>query len=73
MKAKINTQKVEVNRIIIDYINPEHEGVQLLIEYYNAITITSTHKIYTKSISLVPHKPYSILLLHCGPSTQCPE
>ena len=33
MKAKINTQEVEVNRIRIDYIKPGHEGVQLLIEY----------------------------------------
>jgi len=37
MKAKINIQEVEVNRIRIDYIKPGHEGVQLLIEYYNAI------------------------------------
>jgi len=27
MKAKINTQEVEVNRIRIDYIKPEHKGV----------------------------------------------
>jgi len=27
MKAKKNTQEVEVNRIRIDYIKPEHEGV----------------------------------------------
>ena len=72
MKTKINTQEVEVNRIRIDYIKPGHEGVQLLIEYYNAIQATSTHKIYTKSTSLVPHRPYSTLLLHCGTS-QCLE
>jgi len=64
MKAKINTQEVEVYRIRIDYIKPRHEGVQLLIEYYNAIPTTSIHKIYTKSISLEPHRPYSLLLLH---------
>jgi len=34
MKAKINTQEVEMNKI--DYIKPGHKGVQLLIEYYNA-------------------------------------
>jgi len=73
MKAKINTQEVEVNIIRIYYIKPGYEGVQLLIEYYNAIPATSTHKIYTKSTSLVPYKPYSILLLHCGASTQCSE
>jgi len=38
MKAKINIQEVEVNKIRIDYIKPEHEGVQLLIKYYNAIS-----------------------------------
>jgi len=27
MKAKINTQEVEVNRIRIDYIKPGQEGV----------------------------------------------
>jgi len=37
MKAKTNTQDVEVYRIRIDYIKPGHEWVQLLIEYYNAI------------------------------------
>jgi len=63
MKANIITQEVEVYRIRIDYIKPEHEGVQLLIKYYNATPTTSTHKIYTKSTSLVPHRPYSILLL----------
>ena len=73
MKAKINTQEVEVNRIRIDYIKPGHEGVQLLIEYYNAIPAASTHKIYTKSTSLVSHRPYSTLLLHCGTSIQCLE
>jgi len=30
MKAKINTQEVEVYSIKIDYIKPGHEGVQLL-------------------------------------------
>jgi len=55
----------------MDYIKPEHEEAQLLIEYYSAIIATSTHKIYTKSTSLMPHRPYSILLLHCGASTQC--
>jgi len=69
MKAKINTHEIEANIIKIDYIKPRHEGVQLLIEYYNAIPTTFTHKIYTKSTSLVPHKPYSTLLLHCGTST----
>jgi len=64
MKVKINAQEVEVYIIRIDYIKPGHEGVQLLIEYYNAIPATSTHKIYTKNISLVPHRPYSIQLLH---------
>jgi len=53
IKAKINTQEVEVYRIKIGYIKPRHEGVQLLIEYYNAILVASTHKIYTKHISLV--------------------
>jgi len=71
MKAKINTQGVEVYGIRIDYIKTGHEGVQLLIEYYNAIITTSTHKIYTKSISIAPHRPYSILLLHFIASTQC--
>jgi len=33
MKAKINTQEVEMNRIIIDYIKPGHVGVQLLVKY----------------------------------------
>jgi len=56
MKAKINTQEVKKYRIRIDYIKPGHEGVQLLIEYYNAISAISTHKIYTKSIYFVPHK-----------------
>jgi len=51
-------QGVEVNKIKIDYIKPGHEKVQLLIEYYNAIPTTSTHKIYTKSTSVVPHRPY---------------
>jgi len=64
MKVKINTQEVELNRTRIDYIKPKHEGVQLLIKYYNAISTAFTHKIYTESISLVPHKLYSILLLH---------
>jgi len=50
-----------VNKIKIDYIKPGHKGVQLLIEYYNAIAASSTHKIYTKSTSLGPHIPYSIL------------
>jgi len=50
MKAKINTQEVEVNKIRIDYIKPGHKGVQLLIEYYNAIPTACTHKIYTKTI-----------------------
>jgi len=44
MKAKINTQEVEVNKIRIGYIKPEHEGVQLLIKYYNAIPTTSTQR-----------------------------
>jgi len=35
-------------------------------EYYNVIPPISTHK-----ISLVPHRPYSILLLHFGASTHC--
>jgi len=69
MKAKINTQEVEVNRIRIDYIKPGNKGVQLLTEYYNAIPVVSTHKTYTKSTSLVPHKPYFVLILHCGAST----
>jgi len=63
MKAKINTQKLEMYRIRIDNIKLGHKGVQLLIEYYNAISTTSTHKIYTKSISL-SLRPYSLLLLH---------
>jgi len=71
MKAKINTREVEVNIIIIDYIKPGYEIVQLLIEYYNVIPTTSTHKIYTKSTSLVPHRPHSILLLQFWVSTQC--
>ena len=62
MKAKINTQKVEVNRTRIDYIKLGHEGVQLLIEYYNAIPATSIHKIYTKSVSLMLHRPQFVLL-----------
>ena len=37
IKAKINTQEVEMNRIRTGYIKPRHEGVTLLIEYYNAI------------------------------------
>jgi len=49
MKAKINIQEVEVNRIKTDYIKPRHGGVRLLIEYYNAIPAASTHKIYTKA------------------------
>jgi len=53
-------QEVEVNIIRIDYIKLGHKGVQLLIEHYNAIPATSTHKIYTKSTSYVPHIPYSI-------------
>jgi len=60
-----------VNRIISNYIKPGHKGVQLLIEYYNAILATSTHKIYTKGTSVMPHRPYFTLLLHCGASTQC--
>jgi len=71
MKAKINTQEVEVNRIRINYIKHGHKGVQLLVEYYNAIPAASTHKIYTKSTSLVPHRPSSVLVLHCRTSTQC--
>jgi len=71
MKTKINIQEVEVNRIIIDYIKLGHERVQLLIEYYNAIPATFTHKIYTKSTSLVHHRPSFVLILHCGASTQC--
>jgi len=55
MKVEINTQGVEVNKIRIDYIKLEHEGVQLLIKYYNAIPTTFTHKVYTKSTSLVSH------------------
>jgi len=55
MKAKINTQEVEVNKIRTDYIKLGHKKVQLLIEYYKAIPAASTHKIYTKSISLMPH------------------
>jgi len=47
MKANIKTQEVEVNKIRTDYIKPGHEGVQLLIEYYNAIPAASIHKIYT--------------------------
>jgi len=62
-----------VNRIKIDYIKPGHQGVQLLIEYYNEIPTTSTHKIYTKSTSLVPYKSYFTILLHCGASTHCLE
>jgi len=50
MKAKLDTQEVGVY-----IIKPRHEGVQLLIEYYNAIPVASTHKIYTKSTSLVSH------------------
>jgi len=73
MKAKINTKEVEVNRIKINYIKPGHEGVKLFIEYYNAIPATSTHKIYTKSTSLVPHRPYYVLILHYEASTQCLE
>jgi len=69
MKAKINTQEVEVYGIRINYIKLGHERVQLLIEYYNVITAASTHKIYTKSISIFPNKPYSILLLHFLAST----
>jgi len=56
---------------IIDYIKPGHEGLQLHIEYYNEILAVSTHKIYTKSISLVSQKPYFILLLHFLAFTQC--
>jgi len=70
MKTKINTQEVRVYRIKIDYIKPVHEGVHLLIEYYHAIPTTSTHKIYAKSTSLVPHILYSILLLHFSAITQ---
>jgi len=36
MKAKINIQEVGIYRIRIDYIKFGHEGVQLLIEYYNS-------------------------------------
>ena len=64
MKAKINIQEVEVYKIRIDYIKLGHKGIQLLIEYYNVIPAAFTHKIYTKSISLVPHRPYSFLRLH---------
>jgi len=71
MKAKINAQEVKVKIIITDYIKLGHEGVQLLIEYYNAISIASTHKIYTKTISIVPRRPYSFILIHCGALTQC--
>jgi len=71
MKAKINTQEVQVNRIRINYLKPGHEGVQLLIKYYNEIPKASTHKIYTKSTSHVPRGPYSIMLLHFWVSTQC--
>ena len=39
--------------------------------FYPKIPPASTHKIYTKSIFLVPHKPCSTLLLHCGAYTQC--
>jgi len=60
-----------IYRIIIDYNKPRHEGGKLLIEYYNTILVASTHKIYIKSIFLVPHKPYSIILLHFLASTQC--
>jgi len=62
-----------VSRIRINYIKHGHEGVQLLIEYYNAILVASTRKIYTKSTFIVPHRPYSALLLHCGTFTQCLE
>jgi len=51
MKVKINAQEVEVYRIIIDYIKLRHEGVQLLIKYYNKIPTTSTHKIYSPRAS----------------------
>jgi len=71
MKAKINIQEVEVYRIRIDYIKPGHEGVQLLIEYYNAFPTTFTNKIYNKSNSHVPHRPYFILMLRFLASTQC--
>jgi len=73
MIEKINTQEVKVNRIRIDYIKPGHEEVQLLIEYYNAILTAYTPKIYTKSTSLVSHRPHSILLLQFWVSTQCLE
>jgi len=71
MKAKINTEEVEVNGIRIDYIKPGHEGVQLLITYYNAILAAITHKIYIKSTSLMPHRPYFFPILHYGASTEC--
>jgi len=71
MKEQVNTQEAEVYRIIIDYIKLRHKGVQLLIEYYNAILVASTHKIYAKRISLVPHILYSILLLYLLALTQC--
>ena len=51
-----------MNRIRIDYIKPGHEGVQLLIEYYNTISAASTHKIYTKSTSLVPILSYCYIV-----------
>jgi len=43
----VQVKEVEVYRIRIDYIKIGHKGVQLLIEYYNAIPTASTHKIYT--------------------------
>jgi len=60
MKTKINIQEVKVNIVKIDYIKSGHEGVQLLIEYYNVLLTTSTHKIYTKNISVEPHKGFSL-------------
>jgi len=60
-----------VNRIWIDYIKPRHEVVQLLKECYNAIPTTSTHKIYTKSTSFMPNRPYFILLPRFSTTTQC--
>jgi len=61
MKEKINTQGVEVNRIGIDYIKPGHEGVQLLIKYYNTIPTTSTHRIFQKIQKLTRGTPFNIV------------
>jgi len=59
MKAYINIQEVEVQRIRIDYIQPQHKSVQTLIKYCNAIPTVSKHKIYNENISLEPPKMYS--------------